>query len=125
MPDISDLPPLSQHGGRRVGAGRPRKGQVRQAKTSSTLKSAPDRSGYFLRRLIRDAETGGKDVQTLLEGVRSGAISEYTAAIEMSYARRKERRGNGLGHGNQERTRDWKLYRLFYPRPQRDFDGVK
>jgi hypothetical protein len=123
MPDLFDLPPLGRHGGRRVGAGRPRKGQVRQAKTSSNLKSPPDRSDYYLRRLIRDAQDGGRDVEILLQGVRDGRITQFAAACEMNYAKRRE--PTGRGSENMTKRNDWAMYRLFNPRPRRDLDGVK
>jgi hypothetical protein len=114
MPDIFGVTPLGQHGGRRPGSGRPRKGQVRQEKTGGTLKSVPDRSGYILRRLARDAQDGCKDAAVLLAGIRDGKISEYAAGCEMNYCRRRE--PTGRGSENRTRANDWAMYRLLNPK---------
>jgi hypothetical protein len=113
--DAFDLVPLGQHGGRRPGAGRPRKGQPRQEKTSAILKSAPDRSGYILRRLARDAQDGVRNAAILLAGIRDGRISEYAAGCEMNYCRRRE--PNGRGSENRSKANAWAMHRLFHPRP--------
>jgi hypothetical protein len=118
MSDVFGITPIGQHGGRRPGAGRPRKGEVRPPKPErfpNVLNSGDH--GYLLRRLARDAQHGCKDAATLLQGVRDGLISAYTAGVEMNYTRRRE--PNGRGSGNAARTRDWTLHRLFYPRPDK------
>jgi hypothetical protein len=115
MSDDFGIIPLGQHGGWRPGAGRPRKGQVRQEKTSASLKSEPDRSRYYLRRLVRDAQDGVRDAAILLQGIRDGRISEYAAGCEMNYCRRRE--PTGRGSENMTRRNDWAMHRLFNPRP--------
>jgi hypothetical protein len=83
----------------------------------STLNSrSSSRFDYIIRRLARDAQLGCREAAILLAGIRDGRISAFTAACEMSYAKRPE--PNGRGNENQARARDWKLYRLFNPRPQ-------
>jgi hypothetical protein len=95
---MDDEPKLGQHGGPR------RKGQH----ASKKIKAGTGRE-YILARLRRDRAFD------LLNGVLEGKISAYTAAVEMNYTKRAERHGIGLGHGNQERTRDWALHRLLDP----------
>jgi hypothetical protein len=114
--DAFDLVPLGQHGGRRAGSGRPRKDQPRQKKTGATLKSAPDRSGYIRRRLLRDAQDGVRDAAILLRGILDGRVSEYAAGVEYGICKRRE--PNGRGSENMTRKRDWQMHRLFHPRPQ-------
>jgi hypothetical protein len=116
MPDNFDVTPLGQHGGRRPGAGRPRKGEVRPPKIRGTLNRGSNRRDYLLARLTRDANDGVRTAATLLEGVRSGVISVYAAGAEMNYTKRAE--PNGRGSENMARARDWKLHRLLNPRPQ-------
>jgi hypothetical protein len=111
-----DVVPLGQHGGPRPGAGRPRKGQPRREKTGATLKSVPDRSGYVLRRLVRDAELGVRDAAILVAGIRAGKISEYAAGVEYGICKRRE--PNGRGSENRSKANDWAMFRLFHPRPQ-------
>jgi hypothetical protein len=101
---MDDEPKLGQHGGPR------RKGQH----ASKKIKAGTSRE-YILARLRRDRAFD------LLNGVLENKISAYTAAVEMNYTKRAERHGIGLGHGNQERTRDWALHRLLdRPRPRLD-----
>jgi hypothetical protein len=114
--DAFDLVPLGQHGGRRAGSGRPRKGQPRQEKTGATLKSAPDRSGYIRRRLLRDAQDGVRDAAILLRGILEGRVSEFSAGVEYGICKRRE--PNGRGSENRSKAVAWALHRLFYPRPQ-------
>jgi hypothetical protein len=114
MSDNFGVTPLGQHGGKRPGAGRPRKGQPRREKTGATLKSAPDRSRYILRRLVRDAQDGVRDAAILLRGILDGRISEYAAGCEMNYCRRRE--PNGRGSENMARKRDWALHKLLNPK---------
>ena len=52
----------------------------------------------------------------LLEGVRSGQISLYAAAVEMNYTRRRELRGR-VEYPNVTKKNDWRMHRLFHPRP--------
>jgi hypothetical protein len=116
MVDIFGVTPIGPHGGKRPGAGRPRKGEVRPPKPErprNVLNSGEP--GYLIRRLARDAQGGCKDAATLLQGVRDGLISAHTAGIEMNYRQRPE--PNGRGSENAARTRDWALHRLFNPHP--------
>jgi hypothetical protein len=114
MPDDFDVTPLGQHGGRRAGAGRPKKGEVRPPKIRGTLNRGSNRRNYLLARLTRDANDGVKTAATLLEGVRSGVISVYAAGAEMSYCRRRE--PLGTGSENMAKRRDWTLHKLLNPR---------
>jgi hypothetical protein len=118
MVDLFGVTPLGQHGGKRPGAGRPRRGEVRPPKAQrprNVLNSGDH--GYLIRRLARDAQDGCRDAALLLQGVRDGLISGYTAAIEMNYTRRRE--PTGRGSQNMARARDWRLHRLLNPRPQK------
>ena len=110
MRDEFGITPLGQHGGYRRNAGRPRKGQPRQEKTGATLKSAPDRSGYIRRRLLRDAAI-------LLRGILDGQISEYAAGVEYGICKRRE--PNGRGSENRSKVIAWRMHRLFHPKPQK------
>jgi hypothetical protein len=115
--DPFDVVPLGQHGGRRPGAGRPRKGQARREKTGATLKSAPDRSGYIRRRLLRDAQAGVRDAAILLRGILDGQVTEFAAGVEYGVCRRRE--PNGRGSENRTKANDWRMFRLFHPKPQK------
>jgi hypothetical protein len=116
MTDIFDVTPLGQHGGKRPGAGRPRKGEVRPPKpqrTSDTLKS---RGGdYVVARLTRDARDGVKTAAVLLQAVRDGRVTRYAAGCEMRYLSRRE--PNGRGSENMTKRRDWAMHRVLNPRP--------
>jgi hypothetical protein len=113
--DTFGVVPLGQHGGRRFGAGRPRKGQPRREKTSATLKSARDQSGYILRRLVRDAQDGVRDAAILVRGIFEGRVSEYAAGVEYGICNRRE--PTGRGSPNASKRNDWAMHRLFNPRP--------
>ena len=116
MSDTSSVIPISQHGGRRPGAGRPRKGEVRLPKKHGSLKSTGSHSrAYILGRLARDAAAGCRDAGILLAGVTSQVISAYAAGCEMNYCRRPE--PTGRGSENMAKARDWALHRLLNPRP--------
>jgi hypothetical protein len=117
MSDDFGVVPLGQHGGRRPGAGRPRKGSPPREKKITALKSRPSRGAYVVARLVRDAREGCREAAALLEGVRSGVITPYAAGCEMNYCRRRE--PNGRGSENAARARDWRLFRLLNPRPQK------
>src|SRR5262245_1338349 len=109
MSDDFDVPPLGQHGGKRPGAGQPRKDEVPPPKQPrANLKSQG--SEYAIARLTRDANDGVKSAQLLLEGIRAGLISVHTAACEMNYRQRRE--PNGRGSENVAKRRDWALHRL-------------
>jgi hypothetical protein len=114
MSDDFGVTPLGQHGGKRPGAGRPRKGEVREKRqsTGNTLNSRGSR--YVIARLMRDANDGVKTAATLLKGISDGLISPYAAGVEMSYVRRRE--PNGRGSENRARARDWALYKLLNPK---------
>jgi hypothetical protein len=113
--DAFDLVPLGQHGGRRAGSGRPRKGQPRREKPSTILKSVPDQSGYIRRRLARDARDGVRDAAILLRGILEGRVSEFAAGVEYGICKRRE--PTGRGSENVTKRNDWKMHRLFHPRP--------
>ena len=115
--DTFGVVPLGQHGGKRPGAGRPRKGQPHREKTDATLKSAPDRSGYILRRLVRDAQDGVRDAATLVRGILDGQVSEFAAGVEYGICKRRE--PNGRGSPNVSKRNDWRMHRLFFPRPDK------
>jgi hypothetical protein len=116
MSDTLSVTPIFQHGGRRPGAGRPRKGEVRLPKKHGSLKSTGSHSrAYILGRLARDAAAGCRDAGILLAGVLEHKISAHTAGAEMSYFRRPE--PTGRGSENMARARDWALHRLLNPRP--------
>jgi hypothetical protein len=118
MSDALGFTPIFQHGGRRPGAGRPRKGEVRLPKKHGSLKSTGSHSrAYILGRLARDAAAGCRDAAILLAGVTSQTISAHTAGCEMNYCRRPE--PTGRGSPNMTKARDWALYRLFNPRPDK------
>src|SRR6516165_9539185 len=114
MVDDLDPPLLGQHGGRRPGAGRPRKGEVRPPKQPKRDNLKSQGSDYIVARLTRDANDGCKEAAMLLQGIRDGLISVHTAACEMSYRQRPE--PNGRGSENMARARDWALHRLLNPR---------
>jgi hypothetical protein len=119
MSDDFGVVPLGQHGGRRPGAGRPRKGEVREKpqRIRGTLNSrGSNSSAYITARLARDARDGVKTAAMLLEGVRSGVITPFTAGVEMNYCRRRE--PLGTGSENAAKRRDWALHKLLRsPRP--------
>ena len=96
---------LSHPGGKRV------KGQM-QADGSRHGNSR----AYIEARLARDASEGCREAAVLLEGVRSGQISLYAAAVEMNYTRRRELRGR-VEYPNVTKKNDWRMHRLFHPRP--------
>jgi hypothetical protein len=110
MSDFFGVTPLQQHGGRRPGAGRPRKGEVRPPKRPSPPRTGSD---YILGRLTRDAADGVRNAAILLEGINKGLISPWAAGVEMSYVRRRE--VNGRGSENMAKARDWALHKLFNP----------
>jgi len=112
MSDYFGVVPLQQHGGRRQGAGRPRKGEVRPEKRPSPPRTGSD---YILGRLLRDANDGVRTAAILLQAIRDNLICPYEAGVEMNYCKRPE--PNGRGSDNMARARDWKLHRLFNPKP--------
>ena len=117
MVDVFGVTPLGQHGGKRPGAGRPRKGEVREKaqRARSTLNSrSSSRFDYITRRLARDAQLGCREAAVLLEGVHHNLISAHTAGVEMNYCKRPE--PNGRGSENAARARDWALHKLLNPR---------
>jgi len=119
MVDVFGIIPIGQHGGRRPGAGRPRKGEVRPPKPQrprNVLNSGEH--GYLIRRLARDAQDGCKDAATLLQGWHDGLITAHTAGIEMNYRQRPE--PTGRGSENVAKVRAWALHRLFNPRPDKE-----
>jgi hypothetical protein len=115
MSDTFDVTPIFQHGGRRPGAGRPRKGEVRLPKKHGSLKSTGSHSvAYILGRLARDEAAGCREAGILLRGVLERRISAHAAACEMSYCRRPE--PTGRGSENVTKRNDWAMHRLFNPR---------
>jgi hypothetical protein len=102
--DNEPRPLLGHPGGRRV------KGK----KQANGLKYGNSRT-YLEARLTRDAEEGCREAALLLAGFRAGKVSIYACAAEMNYTRRRE--PNGRGSQNMARARDWRLHRLFNPRP--------
>jgi hypothetical protein len=110
MSDLFGVTPLQQHGGKRPGAGRPRRGEVRPPKRPSPPRTGSD---YILGRLTRDAADGVRTAAILLEGISKKLISPWAAAVEMNYVQRRE--PNGRGSENMARARDWALHKLFNP----------
>jgi len=111
MSDFFDITPLGQHGGKRPGAGRPRKGEVRSPKPPKRPVLIAGTSDYIIARLKRDAADGCRDAGILLDGICRNLISPHTAAIEMNYVRRRE--PNGRGSENVAKARAWALHKLF------------
>lgn len=112
MGDNFGVTPLGQHGGKRPGAGRPRKGETREKNQNHRVSSKNQYGssyGYILARLARDGR------HDLLEGIRNGRISAYAAACEMNYCKRPE--PTGRGSENATRKRDWAMHRVLNPRP--------
>jgi hypothetical protein len=87
MSDVFGITPLGQHGGKRPGAGRPRKGEVRPPKQRVLNSRSSGSVDYIIARLKRDAADGCRDAGILLDGICRNLISPHTAAIEMNYAR--------------------------------------
>ena len=111
MSDVFGVTPIGQHGGKRPGAGRPRKGEVRPPRTGATLNSQRrSRYGYILARLARDAQEGCREAGVLLQGVHDGKISAYAAGVEMNYCKRREL--TGRGSENVTKRNDWAMYKL-------------
>jgi hypothetical protein len=121
MTDIFDVLPLGQHGGRRVGAGRPKKGEVRPPKQRVLNSRSSSSPAYIVARLKRDAELGCRDAAILLDGIQRNLITPYTAGAEMRYFQRPT--PNGRGSENAARARDWALHKLFNPRPTKTLIG--
>jgi hypothetical protein len=113
--DTFGVVPLGQHGGRRPGAGRPKKGEVRPPKQPRSVLNSPSSSSfdYITRRLARDARDGCREAGILLEGIHRGLISAHTAACEMNYCQRRE--PTGRGSQNVSKRIDWALHKLFNP----------
>jgi hypothetical protein len=114
MVDDFGVPVLGQHGGRRPGAGRPRKGEVRPPKQRIRGNLKNTGSDYVIARLTRDAKDGVRTAAALLQGIRDGLISPHAAACEMFYRQRPL--VNGRGSENAAKRRDWALHRLLNPR---------
>jgi len=107
MPDDLAQPPLGKHGGKRPGAGRPRKGETREKNQPHrvSLKSQYGNSAdYICARLERDGHL------RLLEGVRNLKISAYEAGVQAGYCRRPVNRGGGSD--NQAKRRAWDVRAL-------------
>jgi len=122
MPDLFGITPLGQHGGRRPGAGRPRKGEVRPPKQHTLNFRSSSSIDYIIARLKRDAANGCRDAGILLDGICGNLISPHTAAIEMNYCQR--RRVNGRGSENMAKARDWALHKLFRSREKAPPSGA-
>ena len=103
---MDDEPKLGRHGGPR------RKGE--RASNGSLVRHGSSRA-YIEARLRRDFEEGCPEAGILLRAVFEGTISAFTAGVEMNYFKRPE--VNGRGSENAAKTRDWRLHRLFNPRP--------
>jgi len=122
MVDLFGVTPLGQHGGRRLGAGRPRKGEVRPPKAQRALSTLNSRSSsrfdYITRRLARDAGLGCREAAILLAGIRDGRISAYAAGVEMNYCKRAPLTGR-VEYPNVTKRNDWAMYKVLNPRPQK------
>jgi hypothetical protein len=107
MPDDLAQPPLGKHGGKRPGAGRPKRGERREKKQHhrDKLKSHYGNSAdYICARLERDGHL------RLLEGVRNLKISAYEAGVQAGYRLRPPNRGTGSD--NAAKRRAWALHKL-------------
>src|SRR5262245_49405377 len=112
MSDLFGIVPLGQHGGKRPGAGRPRKGEVRppKQKPRNLIYGGSTSPSYITARLARDAQLGCREAAILLEAIFRNLISPHTAGCEMSYTKRAPT--NGRGSENMARKRDWTLHKL-------------
>src|SRR5262249_49625823 len=118
MVDVFGVIPIGQHGGRRPGAGRPRKGEIRPPRASVTLNSQRRTPyAYILARLARDAQEGCREAAILLEGIHKNLISAYAAGCEMNYVKRRE--PTGAGSENATKRRIWAMHKLLYRRRER------
>src|SRR5215472_9836223 len=122
MSDDFGVTPLGQHGGKRPGAGRPRKGEPRPIKQDAVGNLKPkygsNSSDYITARLMRDANDGVRTAAVLLAGIREGRISTFAAGVEMNYTKRPE--PNGRGSQNRTRANDWRMHRVLHPKPRPD-----
>jgi hypothetical protein len=99
-----DLKPLGQHGGRRPGAGRPKKGEIRERKIQAdapknavNLKPSGSTVDYVIRRLLRQ----GHD--DLAEAVINRKVSAYACSCLLGWRQRPAtQRGE---HSNQAKRR--------------------
>jgi hypothetical protein len=110
MSDNFGVTPLGKHGGKRPGAGRPRKGETREKNQNHRVSSKNQYGSsyaYITSRLARDGR------HDLLEGIRNGKISAFAAGCEAGYCKRPAPRGNGSQ--NQARARDWAMHKLLNP----------
>jgi hypothetical protein len=118
MSDVFGVTPIGQHGGKRPGAGRPRKGEVRPQRARDILNSQRrSRFDYIVARLARDAQEGCREAAILLQGIRDQKISAYAAGVEMNYCKRRE--STGRGSENVTKRNDWAMHKLLYRRPER------
>ena len=112
MSDVFGITPLGQHGGKRPGAGRPRKGEVRPQRTGAVLNSQRrSRFDYIVRRLARDSQLGCREAAVLLQGIHDGLISAYSAGVEMGYCKRRELTGR-VEWPNVTKRNDWAMHKL-------------
>jgi hypothetical protein len=119
MSDVFGVTPIGQHGGKRPGAGRPRKGEVRPPRTGAILNSRRrSRFDYIVARLARDAQEGCREAAILLQGIRDQKISAYAAGCEMNYCQRREPTGR-VEYPNVTKRNDWAMHKLLYRRPER------
>jgi|SRR5262249_1895572 hypothetical protein len=91
MPDNFDQPKLGRHGGVRAGAGRPKKGEIRERKNQGdnvgdhvTLNSRGNSVDYIVARLRREGLTDW------IEAIRARRISAFAVAVELGWAKRPQ-----------------------------------
>jgi hypothetical protein len=107
MPDDLARPKLGSHGGKRPGAGRPRKGETREKKQGDDVTSKSQRGhsvDYLRSRLLRDGHIA------LVEAIDAHRISTFTAAEAVGYVGRPPPRGTGSD--NQAKKRAWDVKAL-------------
>jgi hypothetical protein len=104
MPDNLAAPQLNKHGGKRPGAGRPKKGETRKKNQRFDVTSKPTRGhsvNYIIARLQRDGLT------KWIEAIHQGKLSAFAVACELGWAKRPT--NLGTGSQNAARKRAWDI----------------
>lgn len=85
-----DLKPLGKHGGVRPGAGRPKKGEIREPKYQGDKKddavtlNRGNSVDYIIARLEREGRLD------LVSAIRMRRISAFAVAVELGWSKRPE-----------------------------------
>ena len=88
MPDVLGQPKLGKHGGVRPGAGRPKKGEIRERKNQGDKKdnavtlNRGNSVDYIIARLEREG------LVHWIEAIRMRRISAFAAAVELGWVKR-------------------------------------